>query len=139
MQHWQAEPKTITKNKFMIKYLLKIWTTTCVISPLIIILLNLNHKGFIFKNFIESFLYCLFCGLLLSLPTIIILYIVSQKTSTNKNRKSILSILSVILVFATFYFVGFNLSNISDLILPIVYSIIMVCSIWAFKNKYNVA
>jgi uncharacterized membrane protein len=123
----------------MIKYLLKIWATTCFISPLVIILLNLKRRGYTLENFIESFSYCLVFGLVSSLPSIIILYIISRKISTNKNLKLILSIISVILVFATFYLVGFNLSDISDLILPTVYSIIMVCNIWFFKNKNNVA
>ena len=119
-------------NNIFMKEILKIWIFTCLISPLIIMSFSVNYNGFIFKHFIESFMYTSLCGLLLSSPSIIILYLICRQ-NIRMDIRPILSILSIILVFATFYLVGFDLC--SELILPIAYSVVMILGIWMFKSQ----
>lgn len=126
-----------TTSKFTMMYLIKIWFSTCIISPLTIILFNSKFQTSI-VDILLNLGFCILCGLLLSLPTFIILFFVYRKIIT-RNIKIILSIASVALVFITFYLTGFyNLQNYrSELFFPFVYSIVMIFSIWVFKYQNN--
>ena len=113
-------------------YLLKIWLLTCAISPMIIILINSKSENISVETF-DGFLFVFFCGLLLSLPTILILYFVYLKIYSNTNYKIILSTLSFFLVFITFYITDFE----SDFYLFFVYSIVMILLIFFINNNDN--
>lgn len=109
------------------KYILKIWLTTCIIAPLIII--SINTSGRIFNlEVLSGFFYVLICGLLLSAPAISILFLVLRYI--NRYRKMILSIISFFLVFITFYVVGFCTSEFE---MALIYAFVMVVAVWIYK------
>ena len=119
------------------RYLLKIWLLTCAISPMIIILINSKSENISVEIF-DGFLFVFFCGLLLSLPAILILYFVYLKIYSNTNYKIVLSILSFFLVFLTFYITDFNVTDYkSDFYLFLIYSIVMILLIFLIKDTDN--
>lgn len=109
------------------KYLLKIWLTTCIIAPLIII--SINTSGRIFNlEVLSGFFYVLICGLLLSTPAMSMLFLILKYT--DKYQKIILSIVSLFSVFITFYLVG---SSFTDYELALIYGFVMVISVLVYR------
>ena len=120
-------------------YLLRVWLTTIVLSPVLLCLVlgiaeTENSEG-IFTYFSLLFVMILF-GAFLSIPTVLVQYLVLAKLqSGNKGQqyiKIILSLLTIVGVSLSFYITEVNFAPCSG---PIIYAFIMICSIWYFNNK----
>ena len=121
------------------KYLSKVWLLTGIVSPLIIILI---YEKFSFSlSLIPGWIFTIVVGLLLSLPSLLILYLISQNIETKIDYRIIFTILSFFLIFITFILVGFELTmNMEELYMPSIYFIVMSVGIWMFSSeKENVA
>ncbi|MFY7813640.1 MAG: hypothetical protein ACOVRK_00485 [Chryseobacterium taeanense] len=125
-------------------YLLQVWIFTNIISSLSLIIIEklvtgekLN-KNFLFEGvFWELTFYITIIGLVLSIPTIIILGLLIKTVTDNK---LIIILASIVLLSITFYFTGsMSLKNTKTLIPlpPIIYSTIssFLILIINFRNR----
>jgi len=121
------------------KYFSKVWLLTGIVSPIIIILIN--EKFSFSLSLIPGWIFTIVVGLLLSLPSLLILYVISQNIETKIDYRIIFTILSFFLIFITFILVGFELTmNMEELYMPSIYFIVMSVGIWIFSSeKENVA
>jgi|TARA_B110000902_G_C14204501_1_gene549097 hypothetical protein len=124
------------------RYTLKVWLFTGIISPLFIalvlgIFINKSKFDSIFKSYEIIFLMILF-GLILSLPSMILFYLIKRNLRENISnwlKKSALSVYSFLSVWLTFYIVdkGFITKWSEQTIWVLIYSITIVLGIWILK------
>jgi hypothetical protein len=124
------------------RYTLKVWLFTGIISPLFIalvlgIFINKSKFDSIFKSYEIIVLMILF-GLILSLPSMILFYLIKRNLRENISnwlKKSALSVYSFLSVWLTFYIVdkGFITKWSEQTIWVLIYSITIVLGIWILK------
>ena len=124
------------------KYTIKVWLFTVIASPLFLFLI----LGFIINKtklteIIESWPiigFMMIYGLVLSIPAMIIFWLLERKLRDNFNDNKIkifLSIYSFISVWITFYFFdkGFMESGFQQIFWVVIYSLTIVFGVWIFK------
>ena len=124
------------------RFTLKVWLFTGIISPFFIalvlgIFINKSKFDSIFKSYEIIFLMILF-GLILSLPSMILFYLIKRNLRENVSnwlKKSVLSVYSFLSVWLTFYIVdkGFITKWSEQTIWVLIYSITIVLGIWVLK------
>jgi hypothetical protein len=128
--------------KQLVIYLLKIWFTTAVSSPLLLLiygyLIEKDSTAFSSTSF-GVMLFAIIVGALCSAPSFILLYIISLLLMFRAIKtyiiKITLTITSFILVYTSFIIV---LPNASGRIqLTIMYSVVMFVTIWLYKLNYD--
>ncbi|SHG97320.1 hypothetical protein SAMN05443549_10981 [Flavobacterium fluvii] len=124
------------------KYSIKVWLFTVTISPLLLFLtLGLTANSAQWNEILDSWLILsimMVYGLVLSIPAILIFWLIQRKLTTtlNDNKvKLILSLYSFISVWITFYIFdkGFVERGFQQMLWVIVYSITTVIGVWLFK------
>lgn len=124
------------------KYTIKVWLFTVIASPLFLFLI----LGFIINKtklteIIESWPiigFMMIYGLVLSIPAMIIFWLLERKLRDNFNDNKIkifLSIYSFISVWITFYIFdkGFMESGFQQIFWVVIYSLTIVFGVWIFK------
>ena len=126
-------------------YSIKIWFFSVIMSPILLLILGTFVYSTTITQILESgplLFFMILCGLLLSIPAMIVFYLIERKlrnTSLSKNIvKVFLSLYSFCSVWITFYVVDKrSFKSDSNLIFwVIVYSLTIVLGVWIFKlNK----
>ncbi|EFK37719.1 Uncharacterised protein [Chryseobacterium gleum] len=135
--------KSISISSIVI-YLLKVWIFTNIISSFCLIIIEkltieekLN-KNFLFQSvFWELAFYITIIGLVLSIPTIIILALLMKMIT---NNKLIIILVSILLISVTFYFTGSMSMKNTKMIIPLppfIYSIISAFLILIINFRKN--
>ena len=124
------------------KYIIKIWLFTIIISPLLIALVLgaiINSSSFnSILNSYEIIFIMIIVGFLSSIPAMIIFWLIKRSIKskfTNWKEKLILSIYSFLSVWTTFYIVdnGFITRWSEQTIWVLIYSLTIVIGVWIFK------
>jgi cyanate permease len=124
------------------KYIIKIWLFTIIISPLLIALVLgaiINNSSFnSILNSYEIIFIMIIVGFLSSIPAMIIFWLIKRSIKskfTNWKEKLILSIYSFLSVWTTFYIVdnGFITRWSEQTIWVLIYSLTIVIGVWIFK------
>ena len=124
------------------KYIIKIWLFTIIISPLLIALVLgviINNSSFnSILNSYEIIFIMIIVGFLSSIPAMIIFWLIKRGIKskfTNWKEKLILSIYSFLSVWTTFYIVdnGFITRWSEQTIWVLIYSLTIVIGVWIFK------
>ena len=124
------------------KYIIKIWLFTIIISPLLIALVLgaiINNSSFnSILNSYEIIFIMIIVGFLSSIPAMIIFWLNKRGIKskfTNWKEKLILSIYSFLSVWTTFYIVdnGFITRWSEQTIWVLIYSLTIVIGVWIFK------
>ena len=124
------------------KYLIKVWLFTIIISPFLIGLVLgaiINDSSFnSILNSYEIIFVMIIVGFLLSIPAMIIFWLIKRGIKskfTNWKEKLILSIYSFFSVWTTFYIVdkGFITRWSEQTIWVLIYSLTIVIAVWIFK------
>ena len=124
------------------RFTLKVWLFTGIISPFLIALflgIFINNSKFdsILKSY-EMIFIMILVGLILSLPSMIVFYLVKRNLKENLSnwlKKSVLSTYSFLSVWITFYIVdkGFIIKWSEQTIWVLIYSFTIVLGIWILK------
>lgn len=117
-------------------YILKVWICTCLVAP-VVLLLVLGFMGFEnisdLKYFTTMCLIMFIFGLILSIPTFIILFLL-KLLDLSINPKYILNIVAIIGILISFgIFDNSIFDDIVGYVYIVVYSIIISFFIWLFK------
>ena len=130
----------LTSKEF---YIFKIWYITILISPIFyIVWIVIDQRDFDISILIQLYILCVTFGALFSTPVTLILYFLNKTISRKTKpfyKNLCLSIYIIFGVFITFYLI-FNQSvdnNITLILLPLTYSIVMVFSLLYYKSKYQ--
>ncbi|AGI26973.1 putative membrane protein [Polaribacter sp. MED152] len=124
------------------KYLIKVWLFTIIISPFLIGLVLgaiINNSSFnSILNSYEIIFVMIIVGFLLSIPAMIIFWLIKRSIKskfTNWKEKLILSIYSFLSVWTTFYIVdkGFIIRWSEQTFWVLIYSLTIVIAVWIFK------
>tara|TARA_R110000765_G_scaffold385533_1_gene477395 strand:- start:136 stop:537 length:402 start_codon:yes stop_codon:yes gene_type:complete len=124
------------------KYIIKIWLFTIIISPLLIALVLgaiINNSSFnSILNSYEIIFVMIIVGFLSSIPAMIIFWLIKRSIKskfTNWKEKLILSIYSFLSVWTTFYILdnGFITRWSEQTIWVLIYSLTIVIGVWIFK------
>ena len=124
------------------KYIIKIWLFTIIISPLLIALVLgaiISNSSFnSILNSYEIIFIMIIVGFLSSIPAMIIFWLIKRGIKskfTNWKEKLILSIYSFLSVWTTFYIVdnGFITRWSEQTIWVLIYSLTIVIGVWIFK------
>ena len=138
--YWQQTKK--------MKYLIKVWLFTIIVSPLLIVLIldiiiNNSNINSVFTSFEMIFIMIIF-GFLFSIPAMVIFWLIKESLKnkySNLKDKVILSLYAFLSVWITFYIIddGFITSWSKKIIWVLVYSLTIVMGIWIFKyNKKDI-
>lgn len=129
------------------KYFLKVWLTTLLISPLFICISLWINKSHHWLNDFEGIhifiILAMIMGTIFSLPAITIFYLLGKelqkKNINNKTIRVILSIYAVISIFITFSLLDGAFITISNknFVWPVSYSLIMIVSICYFNMNID--
>ena len=129
-------------------YSIKVWLFSVIISPILLLILGTFVYSSTLTEILQSgelLFYMILCGFILSMPAMIIFYLIQQKTlktSLSKNIvKVILSAYSFFSVWITFYIVDKrSIESGSNLVFwSLVYSLTIVFGVWIFKIEKNSA
>lgn len=124
------------------KYLIKVWLFTIIISPFLIgLVLGAIINDSSFNSILSSYeiiFVMIIVGFLLSIPAMIIFWLIKKSIKskfTNWKEKLILSIYSFFSVWTTFYIVdkGFITRWSEQTIWVLIYSLTIVIAVWIFK------
>ena len=124
------------------KYVIKVWLFTIIISPLLIALVLgaiINNSSFnSILNSYEIIFVMIIVGFLSSIPAMIIFWLIKRSIKskfTNWKEKLILSIYSFLSVWTTFYILdnGFITRWSEQTIWVLIYSLTIVIGVWIFK------
>ncbi len=124
------------------KYSIKVWLFTVIISPLLLFLiLGLIINSAKWDEILGSWLMIAFMmlyGLVLSIPAMLLFWLIERKliNTLNDNKlKLILSVYSFISVWITFYIFdkGFVERGFQQIFWVVIYSITIVIGVWLFK------
>ena len=138
--YWQQTKK--------MKYLIKVWLFTIIVSPLLIVLIldviiNNSNVNSVFTSF-EMIFIMIIVGFLFSIPAMVIFWLIKQSLKnkySNLKGKVILSFYAFLSVWITFYIIdnSFITSWSKKIIWVLVYSLTIVMGIWIFKcNKKDI-
>jgi len=127
------------KKKSFIPYLFKVWITTAVLSPLLILVYGLvieKETAFFDLSTIKIAFFMIMAGLILSLPSFIVLYVCCNLPILWIPKiylvKIILCILSILFVTISFAILDLEGST-GKILLPVIYDIVIVSSIWLYR------
>ena len=114
-------------------YILKIWLSTVIVSPLLIYLLLFIFEGS--QSFdVYLMIYMIIIGAVFSIPVVLIqlaFLLSALKVTSIKTIKIGLNIIGILSAF-----ILLNISS-DELLAPFIYSILVTASIWLFKLKEN--
>jgi cyanate permease len=126
------------------RYVIKIWLFTIIVSPLLLALILgaiINDSSFTsILNSYEIIFVMIIVGFLSSIPAMVIFWLIKRflknKYST-LNEKIILSIYSFLSVWITFFIVdsGFITRWSEQTIWVLIYSLTIVIGVWIFENN----
>ena len=126
------------------KYILKVWIFTIIISPLLIALILgaiINNSSFnSILNSYEIIFVMIIVGFLTSIPAMVIFWFIKRSLKSkysNLTEKIILSLYAFLSVWITFYIVdnGFVTRWSEQTIWVLIYSLTIVIGVWIFKNN----
>lgn len=126
------------------KYMLKVWLFTIIISPLLIALILgaiINNSSFnSILNSYEIIFVMIIVGFLTSIPAMVIFWFIKRSLKSkysNLTEKIILSLYAFLSVWITFYIVdnGFVTRWSEQTIWVLIYSLTIVMGVWIFKNN----
>ena len=126
------------------KYVIKVWLFTILISPLLIALIfGVINNNSSFDSVLSSYdllFVMIVVGLLSSIPSMVYFYLISKyliKKYSNYRRKIILTFYSFLSVWVTFYIIdnGSIIKWSKSNIWVLTYSLTMIIAVWIFKNK----
>ena len=126
------------------KYMLKVWIFTIIISPLLIALILgaiINNSSFnSILNSYEIIFVMIIVGFLTSIPAMVIFWFIKRSLKSkysNLTEKIILSLYAFLSVWITFYIVdnGFVTRWSEQTIWVLIYSLTIVMGVWIFKNN----
>jgi hypothetical protein len=125
------------------RYSIKVWIFTVVVSPLLLFLiLGLIINSSKWNEILGSWpiiSIMMIYGLVLSIPAMIIFWMIQNKListlTSSINTKIILSIYSFISVWITFYIFdkGFLERGLQQLLWVVIYSLTIVIGVWIFE------
>jgi hypothetical protein len=126
------------------KYIVKVWLFTIIVSPLLIalilgVLINDSNLNSILSSY-EMIFVMIIVGLLCSIPAMLIFWLIKRSLKNKFSyliEKIILSIYAFLSVWFTFYIVdnGFITRWSEQTIWVLIYSLTIVMGVWIFK--YN--
>jgi hypothetical protein len=126
------------------KYIVKVWLFTIIVSPLLIalilgVLINDSNLNSIVSSY-EMIFVMIIVGLLCSIPAMLIFWLIKRSLKNKFSyliEKIILSIYAFLSVWFTFYIVdnGFITRWSEQTIWVLIYSLTIVMGVWIFK--YN--
>lgn len=126
------------------KYVIKVWLFTIIISPLLIALILgaiINNSSFdsILSSY-EIIFVMVIVGFLSSIPAMVIFWFIKRGLKSkysNLTEKIILSLYAFLSVWITFYIVdnGFVTRWSEQTIWVLIYSLTIVIGVWIFKNN----
>jgi hypothetical protein len=124
------------------KYVIKVWLFTVLSSPLLLaiilgLIINKSELNEILNSYEMIFLMIIF-GLFLSIPAMIIFWLIQRKLNSDISiwkNKIILSLYSFLSVWLTFYIVdnGFVTRWSDQTVWVLIYSLTIVLGVWIFK------
>jgi len=126
------------------KYIIKVWLFTIIISPLLIALILgaiINNSSFnSILNSYEIIFVMIIVGFLSSIPAMVIFWFIKRSLKSkysNLTEKIILSLYAFLSVWITFFIVdnGFVTRWSEQTIWVLIYSLTIVIGIWIFKNN----
>lgn len=124
------------------KYSIKVCLFTVIVSPLILFLiLGLIINSAKWNEILGSWpiiSFMMLYGLVLSIPAMLLFWLIQRKLTNTLNdnkAKLILSVYSFVSVWITFYIVdkGFVQRGFQQMLWVIIYSLTIVIGIWVFK------
>ncbi|WAC02931.1 hypothetical protein N7U66_04700 [Lacinutrix neustonica] len=126
------------------KYIIKVWLFTIIISPLLIALVLgaiINNSSFnSILNSYEIIFVMIIVGFLSSIPAMVIFWFIKRSIKSkysNLTEKIILSLYAFLSVWITFFIVdnGFVTRWSEQTIWVLIYSLTIVIGVWIFKNN----
>ena len=126
------------------KYIIKVWLFTIIISPLLIALILgaiINNSSFnSILNSYEIIFVMIIVGFLSSIPAMVIFWFIKRSLKSkysNLTEKIILSLYAFLSVWITFFIVdnGFVTRWSEQTIWVLIYSLTIVIGVWIFKNN----
>ncbi|TDE48413.1 hypothetical protein [Flavobacterium sp. GT3P67] len=125
------------------KYSIKVWIFTILASPLFLFLiLGVFIHSTKFSEILEAWPmigFMMIYGLVLSIPAMLVFWLIEEKlvdNSNNNKAKLILSAYSFISVWLTFYIFdkGFAEPGFQQIFWVVIYSLTIVLGVWIFKR-----
>lgn len=126
------------------KYIIKVWLFTIMISPLLIALILgaiINNSSFnSILNSYEIIFVMIIVGFLSSIPAMVIFWFIKRSLKSkysNLTEKMILSLYAFSSVWITFFILdnGFVTRWSEQTIWVLIYSLTIVIGVWIFKNN----
>ena len=127
------------------KYIIKVWLFTIIISPLLIALILgaiINNSSFdSILNSFEIIFVMIIVGFLSSIPAMVIFWVIKRSLKSkhpNWLKKTILSLYAFLSVWITFFVVdnGFVTRWSEQTVWVLIYSLTIVIGVWIF-NSHN--
>jgi cyanate permease len=126
------------------KYVIKVWLFTIIISPLLIALILgaiINNSSFdSILNSFEIIFVMIIVGFLSSIPAMVIFWLIKRSLKSKYSsltEKIILSLYAFLSVWITFFIVdnGFVTRWSEQTIWVLIYSLTIVIGVWIFENN----
>ena len=124
------------------KYSIKVWLFTVIVSPLLLFLiLGLIINSAKWNEILDSYMmigFMMLYGLVLSIPSMLLFWLIQRQLKNNLNEnktKLILSVYSFFSVWITFYIIdkGFVERGFQQIFWIVIYSLTIVIGVWIFK------
>lgn len=124
------------------KYSIKVWLFTVTVSPLLLFLiLGLIINSAKWNEILDSWMmigFMMLYGLVLSIPSMLLFWLIQRQVKNNLNEnktKLILSVYSFFSVWITFYIFdkGFVERGFQQIFWVVIYSLTIVIGVWIFK------
>lgn len=124
------------------KYSIKVWLFTVIVSPLLLFLiLGLIINSAKWNSILDSWMmigFMMMYGLVLSIPSMFLFWLIQRQLKNNLNEnktKLILSVYSFFSVWITFYIFdrGFVERGFQQIFWVVIYSLTIVIGVWIFK------
>lgn len=124
------------------KYSIKVWLFTVIVSPLLLFLiLGLIINSAKWNEILDSYIiigFMMLYGLVLSIPSMLLFWLIQRQLKNNLNEnktKLILSVYSFFSVWITFYIFdkGFVERGFQQIFWIVIYSLTIVIGVWIFK------
>lgn len=124
------------------KYSIKVWLFTVIVSPLLLFLiLGLIINSAKWNSILDSYMmigFMMLYGLVLSIPSMLLFWLIQRQLKNNLNEnktKLILSVYSFFSVWITFYIFdkGFVERGFQQIFWIVIYSLTIVIGVWIFK------
>lgn len=124
------------------KYSIKVWLFTVIVSPLLLFLiLGLIINSAKWNSILDSWMmigFMMLYGLVLSIPSMLLFWLIQRQLKNNLNEnktKLILSVYSFFSVWITFYIFdrGFVERGFQQIFWVVIYSLTIFIGVWIFK------